>query len=367
MGFVLSPSTLVRTAHALSLLLVLSLTLTGCRNEAPVMLSHFTAFDTQVVVSLVAMTRDQAERATALIAQDFASLEREWASDGEAMRRVNRLLAQGEPFVPPPSILHLVRLGQTLESESCGLVNLGLGRLVRLWGFDAAAASSRRPPASESIRTLVEAAPSLSSIDIEGLTIRGNNPALNLDLTPIARGQAIDLAIQHLKDLGVRNALIQAGGELRVLGERSGQPWRIPVPHPSGSTVLAIASLRGDKALATVTEHERSFTDRGQTYHAILDPRTGWPATGTRSVTILGVDTTHTAAAARALFVAGPEDWPRLAGRLGVHRALLVDTEGCLPMTRAMAERLELVDTKDPIAIVAPEWPAPGMQEERLP
>ncbi|MBK1654644.1 FAD:protein FMN transferase [Allochromatium vinosum] len=367
MGFVLSPSTLVRLARTCTLLLVLSLTLTGCRDKAPVMLSRFTAFETQVDVSLVAVTRDQAERAAALVAQDFACLERDWASDGEAMERVNRLLAQGDPFVPPPSVLRLVRLGQTLESESEGLVNLSIGRLVRLWGFDTATIASRHPPERERISDLVAAAPSMSAITIEGLTLRGSNPTLSLDLTPIARAQAIDLAIRHLKDLGVRNALVQAGSELRALGERSGQPWRVPVLRPSGSAVLAIVPLRGDEAMATVAEHDRSFTDRGRLYHAILDPRTGRPATGARSVTVLSAETTHAAAAARALFIAGPTDWRRLAGHLGVQQALLVDAEGRLHLTPAMAERLERVDADEPVAIVEPEWPAPVAQDGRQP
>jgi len=367
MGFVLSPSTVVRLARTCTLLLVLSLTLTGCRDKAPVMLSRFTAFETQVDVSLVAVTRDQAERATALVAQDFTYLERDWASDGEAMERVNRLLAQGDPFVPPPSVLRLVRLGQTLESESEGLVNLSIGRLVQLWGFDTATTASRHPPKRERISDLVAAAPSMSAITIEGLTLRGSNPTLSLDLTPIARAQAIDLAIRHLKDLGVRNALVQAGSELRALGERSGQPWRVPVLRPSGSAVLAIVPLRGDEAMATVAEHDRSFTDRGRLYHAILDPRTGRPATGARSVTVLSAETTHAAAAARALFIAGPTDWRRLAGHLGVRQALLVDAEGRLHLTPAMAERLERVDADEPVAIVEPEWPAPVAQDGRQP
>jgi FAD:protein FMN transferase len=367
MGFVLSPSTIVRMARALPLLLVLSLTLVACRDKAPVMLSRFMAFDTQVDVSLVAVTRDQAEHAAALVAQDFAYLERDWASDGTAMERVNRLLAQGEPFVPPPSVLRLAQLGQALELESDGLVNLGIGRLVRLWGFDSGNTSSRHPPAGDRISVLVEAAPSMSSIEIKGLVMRGLDPALSLDLTPIAKSQAIDLAIQHLKDLDVRNALIQAGGELRALGERSGQPWRIPVLRPSGSGVLAIVPLRGDEALATVAEHDHAFMHRGQLYHAILDPRTGWPATGVRSVTVMSTEATRAATVARALFIAGPKDWRRLAGRLGARHVLLVDAEGRLHMTPAMAERLELVEANEPVEIAEPEWPAPVGRDDRQP
>ncbi|WP_246172903.1 FAD:protein FMN transferase [Thermochromatium tepidum] len=365
MGFRLSPSSLVRPARALPLLLVLSVALVACRDKTPVMLSHFTAFETQVDVSLVALTRDQAERAAALVAQDFAYLERDWASDGEAMDRVNRLLAQGEPFVPPPSVLRLVRLGQRLEIESEGLVSLGLGRLMRPWEGDTATTASRHPPGRERISAPVASAPSMAAIEIEGLTLCGRDPALSLDLSPVARSQAIDLAIQHLKDLGVRNALIQAGGELRAIGERSGQPWRVPVLHPSGSAVLAIVSLRGDEALATLAEQGHAFTDQGRSDHAILDPRTGLPATGARSVTVLSTEATHAATAARALFIAGAKDWRRLAARLGVRQVLLVDAEGRLHLTPSLAERLERLDVEAPIEIVEPEWPTPAGLDDR--
>ncbi|MTW22512.1 FAD:protein FMN transferase [Allochromatium palmeri] len=363
MGFVQFPSILFRPARSIVLLLALSLTLSACRDRAPVTLSHFAAFGGQVDLSLVAVTSEQAEQAAAHVAQDFAYLERDWSSQGEAMARVNRLLAQSEPFVPPPSIVPLVRLGQSLESRSEGLVNLGLGRLVALWGFESGAPGGSLP-ASERITALVEASPSMASIQIEGLTLKGTNPALSLDLEPIALSRAIDLAIEHLKDLGVRNALLQSGRELRAIGERSGQPWRIPVRRPSGSAVLAIVPLRGDEALASISEQDRAFTYRGQLYHAILDPRTGWPANGVRLVTVMSGETVQAAAAARALFIAGPAAWPRVAGRLGVQHALLVDAEGRLHMTPAMAERLELVDAEESVEIAEPEWSVSRPVEE---
>ncbi|SDY26300.1 thiamine biosynthesis lipoprotein [Allochromatium warmingii] len=348
-----------RPLALLLLLALVSLTLTACRDKAPVVLTQFTAFDTQVDVNLIAVTRQQAEHAAALVKQDFAYLDRDWSHHGEAMTRVNRLLATGQPFVPPPSVLRLVRLAQRLEAESDGLLNLANGALLRLWGFDAAEITPRPPPTEAQLAALLAAAPSLAALELQGLTLQARAPNLQLDLTPLARSQAIDLAMQHLQELGVRHALIQVGsGELRALGERSGQPWRIPVRRPSGSAVLAIMALRGDEALVTVNEQERVFTYRNQRYHAILDPRTGRPATGARSVTVMSTEATRAAAAARAIFIAGATRWREVAGRFGVQHVLLVDADGGLHLTPAMAARLERVDAAEQVELAEPERPS---------
>lgn len=107
-----------RPLALLLLLALVSLTLTACRDKAPVVLTQFTAFATQVDVNLIAVTRQQAEHAAALVKQDFAYLDRDWSHHGEAMTRVNRLLATGQPFVPPPSVLRLVRLAQSSKPKA---------------------------------------------------------------------------------------------------------------------------------------------------------------------------------------------------------------------------------------------------------
>ncbi|MBK1723319.1 FAD:protein FMN transferase [Thiocystis violacea] len=352
MWFSSSPSTGFRSRRWPGILLALPLALCGCREQAPVILSQFEAFGTRVDVNLVGVSRDQARQASTIVAQDFAYLQQAWtATDSGHLARVNRRLGTGQPFVAPPALLPLIRLSQTYESQSGGLFNPAIGKLTNLWGFDRNLLGGHPPPTSESIARLVAARPRIADIAIEGLYLKGSNPAVELDFSAIAKGYAIDLAMHHLMDLGVRNALIQAGGDLRAIGERSGQPWRIPILRPSGSGVFAMIAIRGDESLVTTADYDRNFIFKGTLYHAILDPRTGWPAAQTRSVTVIHSQAAGAAAAANALFVAGPDAWQGVAAAMDVRYVMLVDAAGRVQMTQAMADRLELVDTQEEILI----------------
>ncbi|UHD18512.1 FAD:protein FMN transferase [Thiocapsa bogorovii] len=319
--------------------------LAACGQETPVTTIRFDAFGGQVDLSLVSVDRQQAKEAASLVQEDFAFLQDAWHSwQPGPMGRVNQLLLTEEPFVAPPSTMPLVRLSKQFELESGGLFNPAIGYLMDLWGFHAGAVRSRPPPPEQQIKRLVAATPSMSQIDIDGLELHGHNRSIKLDFDSIAKSHALDLAIDHLRELGIRSALIKAGGEVRVIGDRSGQPWRITISRPSGSGVLAIVPMRGDESLVTKADYDRNFVFKGEIYHAIIDPRTGSPARGARSVTVLHRDATTAAAAATAMFVAGPTDWEAVAQAMGIRYVLLVDAEGTLHMNQAMADRIELVD-----------------------
>ena len=325
--------------------------LAACGQETPVTTIRFDAFGGQVDLSLVGVDRQQAQQAASLVQQDFAFLQDAWHSwQPGPMGRVNQMLLTEEPFVAPPSTMPLVRLSKDFEEQSGGLFNPAIGYLMDLWGFHADAVRSRPPPPAQHIERLVAAAPGMSQIDIEGLELHGHNPAIKLDFDSIAKSHAMDLAIEHLRELGIKSALIKAGGEVRVIGDRSGQPWRITIRRPSGSGVLAIVPMGGDESLVTKADYDRNFVFKGEIYHAIIDPRTGSPARGTRSVTVLHRDATTAAAAATAMFVAGPTDWEAVAHAMDIRYVLLVDAEGTLHMNAAMADRIELVDTGARIA-----------------
>jgi thiamine biosynthesis lipoprotein len=336
----------------------LTLTLTliaGCRDATPVVTARFTAFDTLIDVSIVGVGRPDAERAARLLEEDFAFMDRAWhAWDPGPLGRVNQLLPTGEAFVAPPSIMPLVRLSQTLYENSGGLFNPAVGHLNHLWGFHSDDANARRPPEAREIRRLVAADPGMDDVHIDGLMLRSTNPAVDLDFSAITKGYGIDLAIGHLRELGVRHAMVSAGGTVRVIGERSGQPWRITVRRPSGSGVLAVLQLRGDESIATVADYERNFDFEGKTYHQPLDPRTGYPANGAHSVTVIQSDAATAEGAATALFIAGPEAWVDVARRLGVRYVLMVDGTGSIIMDPAMAKRAEFFDKGQDVRLSPP-------------
>lgn len=336
--------------------LALLLLLSGCRSEAPAVTARFNAFGTQADLSLVRVDKSQADRALSLIAADFKQLERDWSPRPPwDLGRVNERLPTGEPFVAPPSILPLLRLGQELSERSGGLFNPAIGRLLDLWGFQGEEPPECHPPPGErAIARLVAANPRMSDVRLAGLELRGANGALKLDFDAVAKGAALDLAIERLRDLGIRNAQIQIGGVLRAIGDRSGQPWRVPIRRASGSGVLAMLTIRGDESVATAAVHDRNFIYGGMTYHDILDPRTGWPATGAQSVTVVHRDAATAEAAASALFVAGAPDWVTVARALGIHYALLVDDSGAIHLNPELHARIELLDTKSRLVLSEP-------------
>jgi thiamine biosynthesis lipoprotein len=336
-------------------LLLLGLLLGGCQGETPVTTTRFNALGSQVDLSLVGVNPGQAERAAAAIKRDFELMHQAWnAWEPGPMGRINQLLPKGEPFVAPPSVMPLVRLSQRYAEQSGGLFNPAIGNLIELWGFHSESPECHPPPSQRSIERLVRANPKMSDIRVQGLELQGTNPALKLDFGAITRGYAIDLTIEALRELGVRNALVQVGSDLRAIGERSGQPWRVPIRRPSGSGVLAILKIRGDEAVGNAAAYERNFIYGGTTYHHVLDPRTGQPAQDTLAVTVAHGDATTADAAATALFLAGPTQWPGVARTMGVRFVLLVDARGTLHMSPEMQARLELVDAGAAVQVSEP-------------
>lgn len=339
-------------------ILTLLLPLVGCGREVPVTTARFDAFGAVADLSLVRVDQRQAERAAALVKEDFARLERAWdPAQPEGLGRVNARLPAGEPFVAPPAVLPLVRMSQTLSQRSGGLFNPATGALVQLWGFRTGLAASHAPPDAQAIARLVAANPRMSDIRVADLALAGNNPALRLDFGAIAKGAAIDLGIARLRALNIRDAQIQIGGTLRAIGDRSGQPWRVALRRSGGGGVLAILDIRGDESVSTVAAYDRNFIYGGTTYHDILDPRTGWPAVGTQSVTVVGREAAAAQAAATALFVAGPEGWVAVARALGVRFALLADSRGAVRISPQLRARIQPLDPG--IELIASEPLAP--------
>ena len=352
-----SAPSLLAGAWTLALLLLLG----GCRGEAPVINARFSAFGTLVDLSLVRVNDLQSSQAASLIAQDFKRLEQEWSPRPPSpLGRVNEILPTGESFVAPPSVLSLVRLSQELSERSGGLFNPAIGRLLDLWGFQGEPLESHPPPSEGAIARLVAANPRMSDIRIAGLELQGNNGALKLDFDAIAKGAAVDLAIARLRDLGIRDAQVQVGGVLRAIGDRSGQPWRVPIRRASGSGVLAVLKIRGDESMATAAVYDRNFIFGGMTYHDILDPRTGRPADGTQSVTVVHRDAATAEAAASAIFVAGPKAWVGTARALGVRYALLIDSHGTVHLSPELHARIERVDPNGELDVSEPLFPPSG-------
>ncbi len=339
-------------------LLILFAFVSGCGKEAPSVTLTFKALGNTVDIRLVKVEPSQAEHAAELIRNDFDTLERDlntWA--GGSMSTVNRLLPTGQAFDAPGSVLPLVRLSQHYSDLSGGLFNPAIGKLAALWGFNVEVPEGMRPPPDHAIGQMLKANPRMSDIEIDGSRLRGHNASLRLDFSPLIQADAVDLAIAQLRALDVNNAQVQSGSDVRAIGDRGGLPWRVSIPRASGSGVFATLNIQGDESVVTRSAHDRDWIFNGVAYHYLLDPRTGRPARGSQSVTVIHPEASVAAAAAVALFVAGPEDWYRVARDMGIRYVVLADSNGTVHINPELRDRIKIVDQEVPLEVSPPLEP----------
>lgn len=341
------------------LLLGLIVTLTGlagCGKQDPVSRGQMTAFDTRMEITLIGVDRQRAAEIAKILEGDMQTMEQAWhAWESSPLSRMNALFNEASgPFAAPPSVLPLLRLAKTLSENSGDLFNPAIGHLLRAWGFQGRPANCMRPPPQELIDEVVQAGPSMQDITIDGLRVASSNPLVKLDFRGIQRGFAIDRAIARLQEMGINNASINAEGSLRAIGSRDGHPWSVPVRGPERGGILATLQILGNEAAFTTGSYRSQFAWEGRLYHEIIDPRTGYPAEGTTSVTVLHPNATTADAAATALFIAGPADWHRVARMMGIRYVMLTDTQGRVHMNPEMQARVKLHASNREVVISEP-------------
>lgn len=165
-------------------------------------------------------------------------------------------------------------------------------------------------------------------LDEKNRTVRFAAPGVRIDLGGIGKGHAVDRAIDLLKSRGITQALVTAGGDSRIIGNRSGQPWVIGIRHPDDKNKVIAKIPLEDTAISTSGDYERYFDENGQRYHHIIDPKTGKSASKVRSATILAPTATRTDGLSKTAFVLGAEAAMKIYNRLDDVDAILVTPDG---------------------------------------
>lgn len=321
---------------------LLILTASGCgQHKDPVFHDQFFAFGTLVDISLYGVETQLAESLSSQIEQDFMDMHTRWhAWQPGVLSSLNEQLSEFDPATIELSILPVLKEANRLSRLSSGLFNPVIGNLVALWGFHDNSLPPGTVPDSAAIDELVAQAPSTGNITIDDTLMTNSNPSVAYDLGGFAKGYAIDRAIDRLRKSGIENAIINAGGDLRAIGQHGDRPWRIGIRHPREPGILASIEVSGDTSVFTSGDYERFFEVDGRRYHHIIDPRTGYPAEKTTSVTVIHSDAATADAAATALFVAGPDQWSSTAYDMGIRYVMLIDTLGTIHMNPAMQSRI---------------------------
>jgi thiamine biosynthesis lipoprotein len=157
----------------------------------------------------------------------------------------------------------------------------------------------------------------------------------------IGKGFAVDRAAAILRSHGITDFLVQSGGDLLASGRRDDRPWRAGVRDPRGDAVFAAIDLR-DETFSTSGDYERFFITDGRRYHHILDPDTGAPAAGSRSVTILARSAVIADALSTGVFIMGPLEGMKLIERLPDVEGVIVSDGNEMLVSSGLKTRLEL-------------------------
>jgi thiamine biosynthesis lipoprotein len=336
-----SRSRSISWAASLGGVLACLILLTACQRDKEYSAELF-VFGTIVEIKLWGASQAQSGRAFSEIQEMFQGMHRDWhAWEPGLLVEINQAFAEGGTVTATSEIVEMIRQSQEVEAKSAGCFNPAIGGLVELWGFHTSDYPIVGPPPSQAdIESILSHHPSSRDIHIDGLQLTSNNPFVQLDFGGIAKGQAVDLAVARLKKLGIGNAIVNAGGDLRAFGGHGDRPWRVAVRKPGGG-IIGTVEVRGDEALFTSGNYERFRQDEQERYPHILDPRTGWPVQDVASATVITGSGTVADAAATALIVAGMDHWTAVARAMGLSQVLMVDAAGRVQLTPEMEARIE--------------------------
>ena len=337
------------------LIAVFALLLASC-SRTPLQEQQAYVFGTRVEVIVVSAEAEQGRQAIAAVLREFDRLHRAYhAWQPSELMTLNSAISEGRPQPVSPELAAFVAEAKQFSQQGDYLFDPGIGQLIKLWGFQADEFKAEVPPAAD-IAAWLAKKPSIANIAIAGNTITSSNRNVALDFGGYLKGVALDRAADILRAQGIRNALINIGGNVMALGSKEGRKWRVGIQHPRQPGPLATVELDDGEAIGTSGDYQRFFEVDGKRYAHLLDPRSGFPAEHTQAVTILippGAKAgTLSDAASKPIFIAGPEAWQDMARKLGIGLVLRVDRDNQLFVTEALRKRLEFVGKAPEMVVV---------------
>jgi FAD:protein FMN transferase len=333
---------MIKRIYLLAALAVLLLA--GCEGKEPLYQEQGYVFGTLVEISIYGEDEVRAKQAVSEVMHEFQRLhDMLHAWQPSELSELNTAFANGESAAISAELVAILQDATQLSRQSQGLFNPTIGGLVQLWGFHA---DEFKPalPDEKQIARWVAANPQMSDIGIEKGRAQSKNKFVQLDLGGYAKGYALDRAAELLRKRGIRNALINIGGNILALGQHGKRSWRVGIQHPRKSGSLATLDLHDGEAIGTSGDYQRYFMLGKMRYCHLINPRSGYPMQGVEAVTIL-TRGAHAGvlsdAASKPLFLTGASGWREAARQMGVSEAMLVDAQGSIHLTAELQKRLE--------------------------
>lgn len=326
--------------------------LSACSKEALYQEQGY-VFGTLVEVSVYGEDEARAKQSVLSVMLEFRRLhDLLHAWQPSALSELNAAFAKGESSEVASELTAMLTDVVQLSAQSDRLFNPAIGNMVKLWGFHANEFKPMLPDENQ-LAALVSAHPQMSDIYFSNSPlptsekverIGSHNVAVQLDLGGYAKGYALDRAATLLKQQGIRNALINIGGNVLAIGMHGSHSWRVGIQHPRQPGPIATLELHDGEAIGTSGDYQRYFMVGNKRYCHLIDPRNGRPVQGVQAVTVL----THgvragvlSDATSKPLFISGSQGWRSAAKKMNLTEALLIDDGGTVHLTAELQKRLE--------------------------
>lgn len=246
-----------------TLLVAFTFFATACQTKTSKHHDSFLVFGTIVNVTLVDIDNELAQESFRSIREDLKIMHRAWhVWEPGPLMRTNKLLETKIQFSIAPSVIDLFQTAKTLSLQSQNLFNPAIGKLIALWGFH----SHNHPeiaPSKEAITKLLKLNPSMLDITLNGFRAHSKNAAVKLDFGGVAKGFAVERLLKGLKEKGINNALIDTGGDLKVIGQHGERAWKIAIRDPRAKgKLIATIELKDNEAAFTSGDYERYFKSK---------------------------------------------------------------------------------------------------------
>jgi len=289
--------------------------------------------DTLVTITVVSHSKDGAERAIDGAFSEIEKLERLsnfFSSDSE-ISRINRNAGISEVKISP-DILDILDKSLYVSEKTEGAFDITIGPVTKLYDFHR----KIKPEAGEIKKKLSLVHYRDLIVDRNTSTAFLRKRGMLIDPGGITKGYAADRAVEILKKQGIHSGLVTVAGDIKAFGLKpDGRPWKIGIRNPRANgqeeDVMATIGLR-DMAISTSGDYERFFIFDGRRYHHLVSPKTGFPAEGCQSVSIITKEGFFTDAFATAVFILGPEKGMKVLEKMGFD-GVIVDSKGKIYIT----------------------------------
>ena len=333
----------------LFLLCILACLLTSCSKPEPLYNTQSYVFGTLVDISIYGETDANAQDISNQIIREFQELHnRLHAWRPSELSNINHAFSRGDtPISIKTDLAAMLQDATRLSVQSNGAFNPAIGGLIEEWGFHHDEFAPKKVDENK-LADLVKAKPQMSDIVVENGFVYSKNPAVQLDLGGYAKGYALDIALAELQRLGVKNALVNIGGNIIALGKHGDKPWRVGILHPRKPNAIVALDLESGWAIGTSGDYQRYFELDGKRYCHIIDPSSGFPTQGVQAVTVLippqNNAGTLSDVTSKPIFIAKPENRAQAAKAMDVENYLVNDSESKISISPSMTKRIIWLD-----------------------